>query len=360
MDDRNLTAEIVELVNSEAVFTDLLIEEDKPIVAKCPGGWERVDSIPAATREDLAAVLGAIDTDWEAKIQDRSINRPLDLTTWRLRINAYSAYGGARVMMAIRKIPAKPAPLKDTGLPESVRLMLNNPRGLILVNGATGSGKSTSLAAMVDAINETRSAHVITVEDPIEYTFERKKSVFSQREIGVDVPSFFEGVRDAMRQRPDVIVIGEIRDRDTAENAILAAESGALVIGTLHGNNATGAIQKLLGYFSAHERDAKLQALASTLIGVISQVLLPNEERNGWVLASELLFNHKQQCSNLLGDPEKLSLFLSRKEDKLSRSMEDSLVELVSTKRVAIREATQALGSFGQTALLDRLKGGAK
>lgn len=355
MSEQNFISQLVDVVHSDRVFTDLLIEENAPVMANGPGGWEPVESIPFVGRDDMEEILKNLDSDWENTLGERAINRPLDLSEWRLRVNAYLAFGGTKLMMSIRKMPTRPIALKDTGLPASVRLMIDNPKGLILVGGATGSGKSTSLAAMADAINETHNAHIITIEDPIEYIFERKKSIFSQREIGVDVDSFFEGVRDAMRQCPDVIVIGEIRDKETAETALLAAESGHLVIGTLHANSAPWVIQKMLAFFPSHEREARLQTLSSTLLGVIAQNLLPAIDRSGYVLAAELLFNHRQQFSKVLGEPDKVSALLERREDSVSRSMIDTLVELVEAKRVSKAEAIRSM-TLGQATLSEKLK----
>jgi len=285
-----------------------------------------------------------------------SINGPMDISPWRLRINGYTVCGvKQRLKMAVRRLPIKQPTLKDIGLTENVRIMVDNPRGLILVTGSTGSGKSTTVSAMVDCINEARSYHILTIEDPIEYVFTPKKSTFSQREIGSDCPTFFDGVYDAMRQRPNVIIIGEIRDRETAEAALLAAESGHLVIGTVHGNNVSGAIHKLLSLFPKDERDSKRDALSSTLLGVISQILLPNTKKDGYVLAAELLFNHKQQCSEMLGDAAKVNGYLQRKDDKLNRSMAHSLHELVASGKLEKGVALAAAG-IGQPVLMDLLK----
>lgn len=352
--DRDLISELVELVNSDLPFTDLHIAQDSPVMAKMPDGWKAVDIAPV-TFDDMEKLLDTIDSDWKANIEKKSINRPLDLSQWRLRINAFLAFGGHRVVMSIRRLPLRPMPLNATGLPHTIRIMLEAPRGLILVAGSTGSGKSTTLSALADAINETRNAHIITIEDPIEQIHEPKKSIFSQREIGVDVGSFYEGVKDAMRQRPDVILIGEIRDRETADAAILAAESGHLVMASLHANSASGAVQKMLGWFPSHERDSRMQMMAMSVVGVISQVLLPRADRSGYSLASELLFNNKQQFSKILCDPEKLAAALARKDDSLSRSLSESMVELVSQKIVS---KADALGEvmIGQAELYDKLK----
>jgi twitching motility protein PilT len=356
--DRNIIAEIIELLNAQIPFTDIRIEQDSPVMVRGPGGWEMMGVMEIPTYDDIAIVFASLDPNWEQNILKGSINRPMDLDPWRLRINGYLAMSGSRLMLSIRRLPSKQPTLKQVGLPESVRLMVESPRGLILVAGATRSGKSTTVGALVDCVNESRNAHLITIEDPIEYKFTPKKSIFSQREVGVDCPSFFEGVRDAMRQCPDVIVIGEIRDRDTAETALLAAESGHLVIATLHANTSPGAIQKLLSFFTSADRDSKLQALSATLVGVISQILLPDIKREGYALASELLFNHKQQCSKNLGDSTVLDGWLERKDDKMSRPMIDSLQELVMAGKVAKGDALRAI-TVNQQVLYERLKSAA-
>ncbi len=355
MNNRNIIAEIIELLNAQIPFSDIRIEQDAPVMVRGPAGWEMMGIMEIPSYDDIAVIFNSLDPNWEVNILKGAINRPMDLDPWRLRINGYLALSGSRLMLSIRRLPSKQPTLKEVGLPESVRLMIDSPRGFILVSGATRSGKSTTVGALVDCINESRNVHVITIEDPIEYKFTPKKAIFSQREVGVDCPTFFDGVRDAMRQCPDVIVIGEIRDRETAETALLAAESGHLVIGTVHANSAPGTIQKMLSFFTSADRDSKLQALSSTLVGVISQVLLPNTTKQGYALASELLFNHKQQCSKNLGDPVLLDSWLERKEDKLSRPMIDSLQELVVAGKVAKGDALRAVTS-SQQVLYDRLK----
>lgn len=352
--DRDIIGELMGLVNSDKPFTDILMERDSPIMLKMPGGWEDSSGIEPPDAADIEAILYAIDQNWQTNITNGAINRPMNLEKYRLRINAYLAFGGDKQMLSIRRIPLRPPLIKDAGLPSAVRLLIEAPRGIILIAGATGSGKSTTMASMVDAINDSRNAHIITIEDPIEYQFERKKAIFSQRELGVDVGSFFDGVRDAMRQRPDVIVIGEIRDKETAETALLAGESGHLVIGTLHASSAAGAIQKLLAFFPSHEREAKLQSLAGSLVGVISQILLPRADKKGYALAAELLANHKHQYSKLLGDPDKLQSSLERKEDGVSKTIVDSLVDLVASGQVSKLDATRS--GAGNGVLYDRLK----
>lgn len=355
MEARDIIAEIIELLNADIPFSDILIEQDAPVMVRGPGGWEMMGVMEIPSHDDIAVILDSLDPNWQANILTGAINRPMDIAPWRLRVNGYLAFSGAHLMMSIRRLPIKQPTLKSIGISESVRLMIDSPRGFILVSGATGSGKSTTVGALVDCINESRNAHVITIEDPIEYQFKRSKSIFSQREVGFDCPTFYDGVRDAMRQRPDVIVIGEIRDRETAEAALLAAESGHLVIATVHANTAPGSIQKMLSFFPSVDRDSKLQALSSTLVGVISQILLPTADRKGYALAAELLFNNKQQCAKHMGDAKSLSTWMERKEDKISRTMIDSLEELVVAGKVSKADALRAC-TVDQQVLSARLK----
>ena len=352
--DRDIMRELADLVSSQLAFSDILFEPRAHVMIKMPRGWEVAPGILPLDEYDIEVLLDAIDPDWRNNITKHAINRPLEMFDWRLRINAYLAFSGSKVMLSIRRVPINPPSLKNTGLPAGVRLLIESLRGIILVTGPTGSGKSTSMAAMVDAINETRHAHIITIEDPIEYIFTTKKSIFSQREVGVDVATFYDGVRDSLRQRPDVILIGEIRDRETAETALLAGESGHLVIGTMHANSAPGAVQKILSFFGAHERESKLQSLAGSLVGILHQMLLPRADGKGYALAAELLANNKQQYSRILGDPDKLQAMIDRKEDGISRTMTDSLIDLVNTGQIS---KTDAIRSAPATlAMYDKLK----
>ena len=249
-------------------------------------------------------------------------------------------------MLAIRRTPVDPMHFKDTGLPDSVKLMIENPQGLVLLSGATGAGKTTTMAALVDQLNETRNYHIETIEDPIEFVFKRKKSVFSQREVGHDIPTYNEGVRGAMRQRPDVIIIGEIRDRDTAENAILAGESGHLVIATLHASSVSGAIQKLVSFFPGEE-SAKYASLASSLVGVIHQCMVPGTTQGEGVVATELLFNHKQSFSEFLNSPIKINAALDERVGGMSQSLAMSLHSLVKEGKIAKADALKTVASQG-------------
>lgn len=190
---------------------------------------------------------------------------------------------------ALRQIPNQLLTFEQIGLPAGVKELLDIPRGLFLVTGPTGSGKTTTLATMLDYINETFDRHIITVEDPIEYYHSHKKSVVTQREVGHDVPGFAEALRRALRQDPDVILLGEMRDNETISTAITAAETGHLVFGTLHTTGAARTVDRIIDSFP-HEQQEQIRAqLAVSLVAVVSQVLMPRADGKGRVAAFEVL-----------------------------------------------------------------------
>ncbi|MDB6020496.1 MAG: Twitching motility protein [Pedosphaera sp.] len=194
--------------------------------------------------------------------------------------------------MVLRQIPTKLLRLEDIGLPPSVRELLYKPRGLCLVTGPTGSGKSTTLASMINIINEERDeAHIITIEDPIEFYHKHKKAIVTQREIGVDVPSFAEALRRALRQDPDIILVGEMRDLETIDAAVTAAETGHLVFGTLHTTGAAKTIDRLVNAFPTNQQEQIRIQLSTVLQAVISQLLIPRIDKPGRVAVFEIMIN---------------------------------------------------------------------
>jgi twitching motility protein PilT len=205
----------------------------------------------------------------------------------RFRVNVF--YQRGSVGAAIRLVGEVIRSLDELGLPPVVGELADQPHGLVLVTGPTGSGKTTTLAAMIDRINEQRSCHIITLEDPIEYLHQHKKSVVNQREIGSDSLSFVSALRAALRQDPDVILVGEMRDLETVATAITAAETGHLVLATLHTGSAVQSIDRIIDVFPPHQQNQIRIQLADTLAGVITQQLLPRTDGKGRVVAAEIL-----------------------------------------------------------------------
>jgi twitching motility protein PilT len=206
----------------------------------------------------------------------------------RFRVSILKAKGNYGIVL--RQIPYKMYGLREIGLPDKVRELLYRPRGLILVTGPTGSGKSTTLASMVNYINENREGHIITIEDPIEYYHPHKRCIVTQREIGADVPSFAEAIKRALRQDPDIILVGEMRDLETIEAAITAAETGHLVFGTLHTNSAAKTVDRIVDAFPANMKEMIRTQLASSLVAVISQVLC-KKIGGGRIAGYEIMIN---------------------------------------------------------------------
>ena len=204
----------------------------------------------------------------------------------RFRVSVFRQKGN--VGMVLRQIPLEMLSMEQLGLPEVTHKLLTRPRGLILVTGPTGSGKTTTLASMIDHMNATMDHHIITIEDPIEFYHNHKKSTINQREVGVDVPSFAEAIRRALRQDPDVILVGEMRDLETIEAAITAAETGHIVFGTLHTTGAAGTINRIIDVFPNNQQEQIRTQLSVAVIGVISQTLLPRIG-GGRVAAFEIL-----------------------------------------------------------------------
>ena len=206
----------------------------------------------------------------------------------RFRVSVLRAKG--HFGLVLRQIPSKVYSLRDIGLPDKIRELLHRPRGLILVAGPTGSGKTTTLASMVNYMNEVRDGHIITIEDPIEYFHDHKRCIVTQREVHVDVPSFSEGLRRALRQDPDIILLGEMRDLETMEAALSAAETGHLVFGTLHTNSAAKTVDRIVDAFPANTKEMVRTQLASSLVAVISQVLC-KKIGGGRIAAYEIMVN---------------------------------------------------------------------
>src|ERR1700730_13160807 len=204
----------------------------------------------------------------------------------RFRVAVFKQRGNLGIVL--RRIPSQFLTFEQIGMPEAIRRLIVRPRGLLLVTGPTGSGKTTSLASMINFLNENYDRHIITMEDPIEYYHEHKKSTVNQREIGVDVPDFPEALRRALRMDPDIILVGEMRDLATIHAAIEAAETGHVVFGTLHTSGASSTINRIIDVFPKEQQDQIRTQLSTALIGVLSQTLLPRKP-DGLIAAYEMM-----------------------------------------------------------------------
>jgi len=257
----------------------------------------------------------------------------------------------------LRLIPPEVPPFDRLNLPRTVLELTENSRGVILVTGVTGSGKSTTLAAMVDYINTQNAYHIVTIEDPIEYTFRDKRSVVNQREIGFDTQSFARALRAALRQDPDVVLVGEMRDHETASIAMTAAETGHLVLSTLHTSDATETVNRIISMYPAHQQGQARLTLASVLRGVISQRLLPRADGKGMVPALEILVN-TERVREMIEDPQRTREI----RDAIAQGLhpygmvtfDQSLAELVKQRLVTYDEAVKHSSSPSDFALLFR------
>ena len=239
--------------------------------------------------EDTLSLMKAITPDRnQQELQERGgTDFAIEFTdNNRFRVAIFKQRGS--IGMVLRRIPSQFLSFEQIGMPEAIKRLITRPRGLLLVTGPTGSGKTTSLASMLNFINDNYDKHVITLEDPIEYFHKNKKSLFNQREIGIDVPSFKEGIRRALRMDPDIILVGEMRDLETIHAAIEAAETGHVVFGTLHTNSASSTINRIIDVFPQESQDQIRTQLSTALIGVLSQCLMPKKPE-GVVAAYEMM-----------------------------------------------------------------------
>jgi twitching motility protein PilT len=270
--------------------SDLHVKVDSPPVARVHGDLWALKSSGPLTPEDTEGALKHI--AGEEQVREFEETGEADFSyqlegVSRFRVNAFRQRGA--VSIALRAIPFQVRTIDDLGLPEVVRRLAEEPRGIILLTGTTGSGKSTTLAAMIDHINSTRARHIVTLEDPIEYLHKDKLSIINQREVGSDTESFAKAMRRVLRQDPDAILIGEMRDEETVRTALSAAETGHLVLSTLHTLDATETINRIIDFFPPHLQQQARVMLSATLKGAISQRLVPRIDREGRVAVSEVM-----------------------------------------------------------------------
>ena len=284
-------SDLLQLVISEGA-SDLHVRNKIPPAIRVHGTLHKVEG-PPLSADDCEELMRSISS--EDHIQQVRENGGADFAfafgdAARFRVSVFKERGD--FAMVLRQIPSTLLTMEQIGIPPSVKELLYKPRGLVLVTGPTGSGKSTTLASMLNIMNiERDDVHMITVEDPIEYYHNHKASIITQREVGVDVPCFAEALRRALRQDPDVILVGEMRDLETIEAAITAAETGHLVFGTLHTTGAAKTIDRLVNAFPTNQQEMIRIQLSTVLQSVISQLLLPRSDKPGRVAVFEIMVN---------------------------------------------------------------------
>ncbi len=274
-------------INQEA--SDIHLTVGRPITLRLSGELVSQDETNL-TPQDTEALASEITTEEQRKVVQEVGGLDFGFAykdKARFRVSLFKQQG--HLGMVLRQLPNKFRTFEDIGLPEQIRDVLNRPRGLVLVTGPTGSGKTTTLAAMINYINDKYAKHIITAEDPIEFVYPMHKSVINQREVGSDVPSFALAVEKALRQDPDVILIGEMRGLETMQNAIRAAETGHLVFSTLHTTGAARTVDRIIDVFPPEQQSQIRVQLSSVIVAVISQALIPRIDKPGRIAAHDVL-----------------------------------------------------------------------
>ena len=326
--------------------SDLHVAVGSHPVIRLNGSLDRLDQFPRLSADDTQRLLYRILSTEQQKHLE--INRQIDVSysipgLARFRVNVYfqrESLGGA-----FRMIPAELKTLEDLGLPTQLHELSKKPRGLVLVTGPTGSGKSTTLAAVVDEINRTRDDHIMTIEDPIEFLHRHKRCIVNQREIGPDAVSFADALRGALRQDPDVILLGEMRDLETISTAITAAETGHLVFATLHTQDAPSTIDRLIDVFPAAQQEQIRVQLAATLQGIVTQTLVPTVDGKGRVAALEILLPD-DAVRNLIRQAkvEQIYSVMQTNTGRGMQTLEQAFVDLV-TRGIITQEVAMSRSS---------------
>src|SRR5438094_3907723 len=312
--------------------SDLHVTVGSPPAFRVRGHIARAEGYEPFTADDTRALLYRVLSSEQQK--NFELKRQLDFAyampgLARFRVNIY--YQREAVGAAFRLIPQEIKTLEELSLPPVLHTLAEYPRGLVLVTGPTGSGKSTTLAAVIDEINRTRSEHILTVDDPIEFVHRHKRCIVNQREIGPDATSFGLALKAALRQDPDVILVGEMRDLETISTALTAAETGHLVFGTLHTQSAPSTIDRIIDVFPAEQQEQVRIQIASSLQGVVTQALLPTSDGTGRVPALEILLPD-DAVRNLIrqGKAEQIYSVMQTNTSRGMQTMEQSLADLIT------------------------------
>lgn len=349
MTNQELRIEILleEVVRKNA--SDLHIQVGLPPMIRVDGSLipaTGTDTLDEATVERL--IFAILDEDQkQVLLKDKEFDFSFAFGTMgRFRVNAFHERGN--LAAALRLIPSDIRSITELGMPAIVQKFAEYPRGLVLVTGPTGSGKSTTLAAIIDKINTERSHHIITIEDPIEYTHKSKKSVIVQREIHYDTYSFSAALRSSLRQDPDVVLIGEMRDLETISAAITIAETGHLVFATLHTNSAAQSIDRMIDVFPPHQQPQIRAQLSNILMAICSQRLVPSIGGGRVVAAEVLLANSAVRNIIREGKSHQLDAVIQTGADQGMQTMDRTLANLVQAGTVTFEEARNYAVDLGE------------
>jgi twitching motility protein PilT len=336
---RNIGAAMFETVKEKA--TDLHLSVGSPPIIRVKGELKNIDNWPPLTASDLEAAARWVAGDDFANKRD--VDCAITYANARWRVSLYRQRQS--LALALRRIPSQPPKAEELGLTEAIIDFTTLHSGLVLFCGPTGSGKSTSLAALVDRINKTRSCHILTLEDPIEYIHSSALAMVHQREVGVDVSDFASGLRSALRQDPDVLLVGELRDLETISTALSAAETGHLVLATVHASSTSGAITRIIDAFPAGQQAQIRAQLASSIQGIVAQKLIAGKNKR--FLANEILVV-TTAVRNMIRESKlhEIGSVLDNSSDKGMISMDKSLAWLVANGKIDSKSAIEHVANL--------------
>ncbi len=328
------------LLMKEKQASDMFFAVNSPVHLKINGNLIPINQ-QKLDRDNIAALLAEVITPEQMTelMEKNELNMGIPVQNiGRFRLSAFRQRGS--ISAVIRFVPGTIPALDDLGLPPVLADLIMEKRGLILLVGATGSGKSTTIASMLDYRNERKSGHILTLEDPIEYLFRNKKSIVNQREIGTDTDSLYTALRNSMRQAPDCILIGEIRDRETMAASLAYAQSGHLVLATLHANNSYNALNRIISFYQIENRPALLQDLSSTIKAIISQRLIRSKVGGSRTPAVEIMVNTRHIAELIeKGEIGEIKEALEKSLSPGSQSFESALVQLVKDDQISQEDA---------------------
>lgn len=320
--------------------SDLHLSAGLPPMIRVHGDVRRIN-VPSLSHDDVHGMVYDIMNDGQRKMYEENLECDFSFeipNLARFRVNAFNHHRGAGAVM--RTIPSKILSLEDLNAPKIFAEIANQPRGMVLVTGPTGSGKSTTLAAMVNYINENEYGHILTVEDPIEFVHESKKCLMNQREVGPHTLSFANALKSALREDPDIILVGEMRDLETIRLAMTAAETGHLVFGTLHTSSAAKTVDRIIDVFPAAEKEMIRAMLSESLRAVISQTLCKTKDGNGRAAAHEIMIG-TPAIRNLIREAKVAQMYSAIQTGQAigMQTMDQNLSDLVRRNIITVAEA---------------------